>query len=101
MLQIIAAEAKVQVAFNPEIISRYRLLGYENRWVADEDFLNDTVDAGEVGAGHAVTALYEVKLHQGAEGHLATVHLRYEDPDSGDVTEISREFHTGELGTAF
>ena len=54
-----------------------------------------------MGAGHAVTALYEVKLHQGAEGHLATVHLRYEDPDSGDVTEISREFHTGELGTAF
>ena len=101
LLQIIATDAKVQVDFNPEVVSRYRLLGYENRWVADEDFRNDTVDAGEVGAGHAVTALYEVKLHQGAEGHLATVYIRYEDTDSGDVTEISREFQTSELGTAF
>ena len=62
MLQVIAKDAKVQVDFNPAVVSRYRLIGYENRDVADQDFRNDTVDAGEVGAGHNVTALYEVKF---------------------------------------
>ena len=60
-LQVIARDAKIQVDFNPEVVSRYRLLGYENRRVDDEDFRNDLVDAGEVGAGHSVTALYELK----------------------------------------
>ena len=55
-LQYIAKDAKVQVDFNPDTVSRYRLLGYENRDVADEDFRDDTVDAGEVGSGHSVTA---------------------------------------------
>ena len=62
-LQVIALDSKVQVDFNPDVVSRYRLLGYENRRVDDEDFRNDQVDAGEVGAGHSVTALYELKLH--------------------------------------
>ena len=91
-LQVIAKDAKVQVDFNPEVVSRYRLLGYENRRVADEDFRNDAVDAGEVGAGHSVTALYELKLRDDADGALATVMLRYEDPDTGEVSELSREF---------
>ena len=75
MLQVIAKDAKVQVEFNPEVVSRYRLIGYENRRVADQDFRVDTVDAGEVGAGHAVTALHELKLHEGASGPMATVFL--------------------------
>ena len=79
-LQVIAKDAKVQVDFNPDVVSRYRLLGYENRRVADEDFRNDAVDAGEVGAGHSVTALYELKLRDDDDGALATVMLRYEDP---------------------
>ena len=62
-LQVIARDAKIQVDFNPAIVSRYRLIGYENRDVADEDFRNDEVDAGEIGVGHSVTALYEVKFH--------------------------------------
>ncbi len=61
-LQIIAKDAKVQVEFNPQNVSRYRLLGYENRSLADEDFRKDDVDAGEIGSGHSVTALYEIKL---------------------------------------
>ena len=100
-LQVIAKDAKVQVDFNPEVVSRYRLLGYENRRVADEDFRNDAVDAGEVGAGHSVTALYELKLRDDADGALATVMLRYEDPDTGEVSELSREFQRSELAAGF
>ena len=101
MLQVIAKDAKVQVDFNPEVVSRYRLLGYENRRVADDDFRNDQVDAGEVGAGHSVTVLYELKLRDGVEGILGTVNVRSEDPDTADVTEISREVPRSELRVEF
>jgi Ca-activated chloride channel homolog len=86
-LQSIARDAKIQVEFNPAVVSRYRLLGYENRAVADNDFRNDTVDAGEVGAGHSVTALYEVKRIPGAQGPLATVRIRYQRTESPEVVE--------------
>ena len=100
-LQVIAEETKVQVDFNPEVVSRYRLLGYENRRVADEDFRDDSVDAGEVGAGHSVTALYELKLHESGDGVLGTIFVRYEDPDSGEVAEISRELRRSDLALKF
>jgi Ca-activated chloride channel family protein len=100
-LHLIARDAKVQVDFNPELVSRFRLLGYENRRVADRDFRNDAVDAGEVGSGHSVTALYELKLLPGAEGPLATVNVRYEDPDTGEVTEIARDFHRDQISATF
>ena len=100
-LQVIARDAKVQVEFNPETVSRYRLLGYENRDVADEDFRDDEVDAGEIGAGHSVTALYELKLREGVEGKLGTVYMRYEDVGLNEVVEINREFQYEELGTSF
>ncbi len=100
-LQYIARDAKVQVDFNPETVSRYRLLGYENRDVADEDFRDDTVDAGEIGAGHSVTALYELKLREGADGTLGTVYMRYEDANLDEVKEISRQFLTGDLAFSF
>src|SRR5581483_1841325 len=72
-LQVIAKDAKVQVDFNPAVVSSYRLIGYENRAVADADFRNDKVDAGEVGAGHSVTALYEVTLAKQARGDALVV----------------------------
>ena len=100
-LQNIAKDTKIQVDFNPEVVRSYRLLGYENRRVADEDFRDDSVDAGEVGAGHSVTALYEVKLHDDADGVLGTVYMRYEDPDTGDVSEVNREFQRSELALEF
>ena len=100
-LQVIAGDTKVQVDFNPEVVSRYRLLGYENRRVDDEDFRDDSVDAGEVGAGHSVTALYELKLHDAADGKIGTVYVRYEDPDSGEVAEIKRELRRDELAPEF
>jgi Ca-activated chloride channel family protein len=90
-LQTIAAEARVQVEFNPEVVSRYRLLGYENRDIADDRFRDDTVDAGEIGAGHDVTALYEVKLEgrPGRRDEIATLHLRWASAAAGEMVEIS------------
>jgi Ca-activated chloride channel homolog len=65
-LSLIARDMKVQVEFNPELVAAYRLLGYENRAIADQDFRDDVVDAGEIGAGHRVTALYELVLGDGS-----------------------------------
>lgn len=62
LLQVVARDVKIQVEIDPKLIARYRLIGYENRDIADKDFRNDKVDAGEVGAGHSVTALYDVEL---------------------------------------
>jgi len=100
-LRTVAEDAKVQVEFAPDAVERWRLIGYENRRVADEDFRDDAVDAGEVGAGHQVTALFEVKLTARALGvletgrsrrdvTLANVRLRYRAPGQGAW------FHGGE-----
>jgi len=61
-LLTIAKDVKIQIEFNPDQVSEYRLIGYENRMLNEEDFANDKVDAGEIGAGHRVTALYEISL---------------------------------------
>ncbi len=80
-LQVIARDVKIQVEFDPAAVSRYRLLGYENRRLEREDFADDRKDAGEIGAGHAVTALYEIKLtSRGAD--LGTVRVRYKAASS-------------------
>jgi len=100
-LQVIALDAKVQVDFNPDVVARYRLVGYENRAVADQDFRNDAVDAGEIGAGHTVTALYAVQFRPNAHGRVATVQLRWEDPQSHQVTEINGNFNTWDVAPAF
>ena len=100
-IQTVAKDAKIQVDFNPNVVSRYRLLGYENRRVADQDFRNDAVDAGEVGAGHNVTALYELKFHDNASGPVAAVYLRHQDPDTGRVTETSRLLRTIDFAGRF
>lgn len=101
MLQFIAEEAKVQVAFNPVVVRSYRLLGYENRAIRDEDFRNDNVDAGELGAGHNVTALYEIKLYEGVSGEIAEVALRWREPDSGEVLEIANSIQVLDLAGGF
>lgn len=78
-LATIAKDVKIQVEFNPAKVASYRLIGYENRLLAKEDFNNDTVDAGEIGAGHAVTALYEiVPAGSGAAETGAAAPLRYQ-----------------------
>ncbi|HEY5731254.1 MAG TPA: von Willebrand factor type A domain-containing protein [Anaerolineales bacterium] len=100
-LQTIAMDAKIQVDFNPEVVARYRLVGFENRAIEDDDFRDNSVDAGEIGAGHSVTALYEVKLYPEAYGNIATVFLRWEDPDTRQVVEMSKDFRVADLARSF
>jgi len=90
----IAKDVKIQVEFNPALVGAYRLIGYENRILRAEDFNDDTKDAGEIGAGHTVTALYEV-VPAGKEGALPGIDaLKYQKP-----IEAARESKSGELLT--
>ena len=107
-LAVVAKNVKLQVEFNPAQVSEYRLLGYENRALKREDFSNDKVDAGEVGAGHTVTALYEIvptgekgwleplrygkseKVVAAKDGELAMLRVRYQQPEGGKSLLIER-----------
>ena len=118
-LVTVAKDVKVQVEFNPARVSQYRLIGYENRALAEEDFTNDAVDAGDMGAGHQVTALYEVvptgsagwtpaRRYEGnraatpvaTSGELAFVKLRYKLPAGGPSRELSRPVPAAALANA-
>jgi len=113
--ETIAKDVKVQVEFDPKQVESYRLLGYENRAIADKDFRNNAVDAGEVGAGHQVTALYELIRIAGREDFetpMATVRLRWKKPSVPDVelglrasepvvTEIAHEVQSVDAASAF
>ena len=121
----VAKDVKLQVEFNPATVAKYRLIGYENRVMAAEDFRDDTKDAGEIGAGHSVTALYEIvprgvapgqgaeplkyqkqpepPVLKGADGEpsddLLTVKLRWKQPE-GSVSTL-KEFPLTDRGSAF
>ncbi len=102
-LYTVAKDVKIQVEFNPVNVSGYRLIGYENRALANEDFEDDAKDAGEIGAGHTVTALYQLVMNgggvpetelkyqqnttKGNSDELLTVSLRYKQPD-GDTSKL-------------
>ena len=89
----VADDVKIQVEFAPDQVVRWRQLGYENRAIADADFRNDAVDAGEIGSGHQVTALFEVELARGLvfDGTpLATARLRWKEPKVGGVDNTQR-----------
>lgn len=106
----IAKDVKVQIEFNPKHVQSYRLIGYENRKLRPEDFTNDAIDAGELGSGHTVTALYEIiptgvksdffnepsdlkytetKVKDSETEELATVKFRYKKPDGNKSTEMT------------
>ncbi len=106
-LAVVAKDVKIQVEFNPAEVSEYRLLGYENRALKREDFSNDKVDAGEIGAGHTVTAIYEVvpvgakgwleplrytqaNEKPGKAGEIAWLRLRYKAPEGGASQLVER-----------
>ncbi|KLE32058.1 hypothetical protein AAW01_11605 [Aurantiacibacter gangjinensis] len=114
----IAHDVKIQVEFNPALVSQYRLIGYENRALREEDFDNDAVDAGEIGAGHQVTALYEI-VPVGGEGwirprryetppdvpqnrteEMAFLQLRYKLPGEGNSRLIQRPLPSAMLAEA-
>ncbi|MDH2391693.1 von Willebrand factor type A domain-containing protein [Streptomyces sp. HNM0663] len=93
-LELRARDAKAQVAFDPQTVRQFKLIGYENRAVEDEDFRDDRVDGGEIGPGHTVTALYAVRLREGARGHVATATVRWLDPKSRAPHERSGSIET-------
>ena len=91
----IAKDVKIQVEFNPNVIESYRLIGYENRLLNEEDFNDDTKDAGEIGAGHSVTALYEVVLKGEGDGTTPSVDpLRYQQNENGEKVKHGDELLT-------
>lgn len=101
-LQVIAKDVKVQIEFDAQAVQRYRLIGYENRVLANEDFANDQKDAGELGAGHSVTAFYEVQLKEPAQAAtLANVHFRYKLPDLDTSTQIDAPLPLASLSPTF
>jgi Ca-activated chloride channel family protein len=105
-LHAVAKDVKIQVEFNPAVVEAYRLIGYETRLLNAEDFADDAKDGGEMGAGHCVTALYELipagagavpeipLTYQRAEstgsGDYATIHVRYKEPTGSASSEITR-----------
>jgi Ca-activated chloride channel family protein len=86
-LVTIAKDVKVQLEFDPSLVASYRQIGYENRALENKDFEDDTKDAGELGAGHSVTALYEITPAANARGAIATVKLRYKEPN-GETSKL-------------
>ncbi|MFJ9621727.1 von Willebrand factor type A domain-containing protein [Streptomyces sp. NPDC101181] len=99
-LEIRARDAKAQVAFDRKTVRQFRLIGYENREVADEDFRDDSVDGGEVGPGHTVTALYAVRLRPGTPGTVATATVRWLDPKTREAHEETGTLRTDAIGGA-
>jgi Ca-activated chloride channel family protein len=86
-LVTIAKDVKVQLELDPRYVASYRQIGYENRALANQDFSDDTKDAGELGAGHSVTALYEIVPASNATGTIAKLRLRYKAP-RGDTSRL-------------
>ncbi|OHB48848.1 MAG: hypothetical protein A2Y10_06240 [Planctomycetes bacterium GWF2_41_51] len=100
-LQTVAVDSKIQVDFNPNVVRSYRLIGYENRDVPDEKFRDNKQDGGEIGAGHNVTALYELKLWPEKTGKIATVYIRYKDTETDEVEEFKKEITTKKIADDF
>jgi Ca-activated chloride channel family protein len=91
-LNVLARDAKVQVDFNVDAIKSYRLLGYEKRKIADKDFRNDKIDAGDVAHSTLVTVLYELVRQPGAHGPLGKVYLRWKDAGSPRLEVVERNY---------
>ncbi len=90
----IAKDVKIQVEFNPLVVKAYRLIGYENRIMANEDFNDDTKDAGELGAGHTVTAMYEVIPANSSQKVRTTDNLKYQNTTTNSNTATTAEILT-------
>lgn len=97
-LVVVAKDVKAGIVFNSELVSEYRLVGYETKQMSEDEFNDSTKDAGEIGSGHTVTVVYELKLCEGAElkeaGKLASVEIRYKSPESGDDRSLTLDVLT-------
>ena len=98
----VANDTKCQITFDPEVVESYRLIGYENRVLANEDFENDSKDAGEIGAGQTITALYEIVPAQGyvAEAALARFDVRYKMMLGGESHPLSLDVTAPTTGSS-
>jgi len=86
-LRTVARDVKAQIAFNPDVIDSYRLLGYENKLLTEEQYEDDETDAGEIGSGHSVVVVYEIALKESDEqANAFAVQVRYKRPDTEDTT---------------
>ena len=86
----VAKDVKFQIEFNPRYVSEYRQIGYENRQMASKDFNDDTKDGGEIGSGHAITVMYEIKLNEDCDEDREN--LRYQNADLSDLAKDSDEW---------
>lgn len=93
---VVAKDAKMGVTFNANVVEKYRLLGYESKMMSQEEFDDKNKDAGEIGSGHTVTALYEVELKQDADGAVAACEVRYKSPDTDEGRSISKTVMTAD-----
>jgi len=105
-LQVIAKDVKVQVIFNTDAVARFRLIGYENRVLAHQDFENDAIDAAEIGSGQFVTAYIEYELREGVPAgvdprQLAQVRIRYKAPDGDRSMELDRSINVEQVRQSF
>ena len=102
-IDTVALDGKAQIDFNPALVAGYRLIGYEDRGIADNSFRDPNATGGAIGAGHQVTALYAVVLRpsEGADGRLATINLRWTDPASQRAREIAQDVNLGDLSRTF
>ncbi len=101
VMEVIAKDVKIQVEFDLSAVERYRLIGYENRDIDDEEFENDSTDAGEIGAGHRVTAFYELELKAAPVGNLGVIHLRYKLPNGHEDIPLDVAITTGDVVGSF
>jgi Ca-activated chloride channel homolog len=100
-LAVRAYDAKAQVVFDKANVASFHLVGYEDRELRAEDFRDDTVDGGEIGPGHSVTALYLIRLRPNAQGHLADVKVRWLDPKTREAAERHESVDVEEVAVAF
>lgn len=91
---VVAKDAKAGVIFNPETVEKYRLIGYESKMLSQDEFYDENKDAGEIGSGHTVTAVYEIKIKDNAAGNIATVEIKYKHPESNENKNITETFTT-------
>ena len=91
-INVVAKDAKIGVEFNPAVVSKYRLIGYDTKLLTQEQFEDAATDAGEIGSGHTVTAVYELELVDGATGKIADAEIRYKVPDNDgdDTNDVSK-----------
>lgn len=94
---VVAQDAKIGVEFNKDNVVNYRLIGYETKVMSEDEFNDEKKDAGEIGSGHTVTAVYELQLAENADGDIAKVEVRYKTPETKESRSVARTYTTADI----